>query len=71
MLNKTFIICAVAGLLTMGCVGGMDESSARENQALYCEMVALFEQTNGQQGWPDYKGIAQTVCPSTDIRKGK
>lgn len=28
----------------------------------YCEMVGIYNETNGQYGWPDYRGNADEVC---------
>jgi len=41
----------LAALLT-GC-GFQSDLNAERQQ--YCDMVALWEQTNGQNGWPNYK----------------
>lgn len=37
-------------------VGSGDLQEAKAEQANYCEMVSLFKKTNGEYGWPDYKG---------------
>lgn len=37
--------------------------SANDIQKRYCENVAIYKQTNGRNGWPDYKGNAATKCP--------
>lgn len=28
----------------------------------YCQQVQLFEESDGEYGWPDYKGIYYTDC---------
>lgn len=28
----------------------------------YCEMVAIYQQSGGQYGWPDYRGNYSEVC---------
>lgn len=28
----------------------------------YCEMVAVYQQSGGQYGWPDYRGNYNEVC---------
>lgn len=28
----------------------------------YCEMVAIYQQSGGQYGWPDYRGNYNEVC---------
>lgn len=39
---------------------GEDEMS--KDQALYCEMVQIHSESNGNYGWPDFKQIAEEVC---------
>lgn len=31
-------------------------------QRLYCEMVQIHRESNGNYGWPDFKRIAEEVC---------
>lgn len=31
-------------------------------QLLYCEMVQIHKESNGNYGWPDFKQIAEEVC---------
>jgi len=31
-------------------------------QELYCEMVALSIETNGEFGWPDFRNAYRKVC---------
>ena len=33
-----------------------------QEQSLYCEMVQIHKESNGNYGWPDFKGIAEEVC---------
>ena len=33
-------------------------------QELYCEMVALSIETNGELGWPDFRNAYRKVCVS-------
>lgn len=35
-------------------VGAIDEDQASIEEIQYCEMTALFTQTNGELGWPAY-----------------
>lgn len=28
----------------------------------YCDMVRIFQQTEGEFGWPDYKGVYDEEC---------
>ena len=56
---KIALACLVAAFLLTGL---MDYQDANDDSATYCEMTALFEQTKGQYGWPDYRGNAAEVC---------
>ena len=41
----------------------LPEGNPAEVEAgVYCEMVELFQDTNGEFGWPDYKGIYNNTC---------
>lgn len=31
-------------------------------QRLYCEMVQIHSESNGNYGWPDFKQITEEVC---------
>ena len=50
------IILAICVLVLMGIAGHMDVQEEERQHAEYCEMVKLWKQTNGQQGWPAYNG---------------
>lgn len=47
-------IVAVAVLYTL------DDASGDRDP--YCEMVAVYKETGGRYGWPDYRGNAAEVC---------
>lgn len=36
-----------------------------EVQVLHCQMVALWAESNGERGWPDYNETAQ-YCPALE-----
>ena len=36
-----------------------DSELKQDEDKNYCEMVALYEQSNGDLGWPDYKNTYQ------------
>jgi len=40
--------------ITMGIVGQADFEEAQRQADQYCKMVGLWEQTDGQAGWPAY-----------------
>lgn len=54
------IILAICVLVLMGIAGNMDVHEEERQHAEYCEMVKLWKQTNGQQGWPAYNG--EGIC---------
>ena len=50
-------ILAVAGIITaMGIAGRFDYEEEQRQIAQYCEMVNLWKQTGGRDGWPAYDG---------------
>lgn len=54
------LILTGAVLITLDHARSPDELD--REQATYCEMVKTFKETNGQYGWPDYRGNAAEVC---------
>jgi len=52
------IILFIIILVALGIAGEMDFEDEQLAQDNYCEMVKLYKQTNGQQGWPAYNGEA-------------
>jgi hypothetical protein len=54
------ILAAIGLIIAMGIVGQSDYEDEQAQAEQYCEMVKLWKQTNGQQGWPAYNG--QGVC---------
>lgn len=59
-----FVAIVVVAVLAYGCVGEGDYAAARDVQSVYCQMVEMYDQTGGQEGWPDYRGNAATACPA-------
>ena len=56
-LKRYQVILAIIGLIVaMGIVGQSDLEEAERQQAEYCDMVKLWNQTKGQSGWPAYNG---------------
>ncbi len=51
----TFIVLA-------GLAGQTDYEDAVREEQLYCNNVALYKQTQGEQGWPDYREVYNTMC---------
>jgi hypothetical protein len=56
----TITILLAALLLAMSWVGFQEAEMARDDRAMYCEMVQLWKDSNGQKGWPAYQG--EEVC---------
>jgi hypothetical protein len=56
-LKRYQVILAIIGIIiALGIVGQFDFEEEQRQHAEYCEMVKLWKQTNGQQGWPAYNG---------------
>jgi len=57
------IIATVAGLIlftaVMGWLGNADVEEAERQLETYCEMVQIWQDTNGESGWPPYEGKDQ------------
>lgn len=61
MTNTTAALLGIAMLVAVALVSTLDRASASNNHDLYCEMTALYTESNGQHGWPSYKeGV---TCP--------
>lgn len=48
------ITAAVALVATLGWASNSDLQEQEAQVSEYCEMVALYHQSNGKFGWPDY-----------------
>ena len=57
-------VCAggVVFLLLAGIAGQSDYEDAAREEALYCSNVELYKATGGEQGWPDYREVYDTMC---------
>lgn len=61
MTNTTAVLIGMALLLAVALVSTLDRASASNSHDLYCEMTALYTESNGQHGWPAYReGV---TCP--------
>ena len=49
-------------VMVLAFVGTFDRQDAQNQEDLYCEMVNLHQDTNGDQGWPDYSKNYDEVC---------
>lgn len=59
---KSLSILALTGLLlfTLGHASGPDDQAMAWVE--YCEMHALYIETQGEYGWPDYRDIYEEEC---------
>lgn len=59
---KLLALLALAGLTiyTISHASGPDDRAMAWVE--YCEMVALYKDTRGEYGWPDYKGTYEEEC---------
>ena len=56
MIERVLLAAIVAACLAGLYVTGGDQSEAERQAELYCEMVTIWDQTDGEAGWPPYKG---------------
>jgi len=56
--DERLVAILILGLV-MVLVGSSDYDSAVTERKHYCEMVALYKATDGENGWPAYQGECQ------------
>jgi hypothetical protein len=61
-MNRLFWVACFALLVVLVNLPDPQPDDLEQQQALYCEMVKTFKETQGQYGWPDYRGNAAEVC---------
>jgi hypothetical protein len=54
--------CMAAGIIAVililfGFAGSADMEDRINDELFYCEMVQIFEDSKGENGWPNFKGI--------------
>lgn len=54
--NLIAYLIAIMLLSAVLVVNTLDKRSEANERDLYCDMVQQFKDTNGQYGWPAYKG---------------
>lgn len=52
------VMCAVA-VLALAYAAYGDIEAEQKQAALYCEMIQIHADTNGEFGWPPFKGAEQ------------
>jgi len=55
--NRWLVVLATIAIGLFLAVGGDDPQTEVD---IYCSMVDLYKQTNGEAGWPAYKG--EKIC---------
>ena len=51
-----YAIGAALFLAMLSIVGNMEAEDRKQERQRYCEMLELWNETDGQYGWPRYKG---------------
>lgn len=55
-------------LLLAGVAGQSDYEDAAREEAVYCANVKQYKDTGGQEGWPDYREVYNTMCVKDYIK---
>lgn len=61
ILSVSAIFAAVICLVALAQANGT-QSDHEMQQSYYCDMVKLYKESNGENGWPDYKRNYAEVC---------
>lgn len=56
------ILTVVALLAAAAAIGGFKDDALVLEQAQYCRMVHMHQQSGGEVGWPDYDNAYDTAC---------
>ena len=51
-----YALGAALFLAMLSIVGNMNAEDKRQERERYCQMVDMWNDTDGQYGWPPYKG---------------
>ena len=51
-----YALGAALFLAMMSIVGNMNAEDKKAERDRYCEMLEIWEETDGEYGWPPYKG---------------
>lgn len=55
-MNIKVILGMAAFLAVMVLIGNMEAEDAKAEREHYCKMLDIYEKTDGEYGWPPYKG---------------
>lgn len=56
------VLTVVALIAAAAAIGGFKDDALAIEQAQYCKMVATWQQTDGEYGWPDYAESFKAEC---------
>jgi len=61
---SSFSGAVAVAVLALGVVIGMsgDYEEQQQIDVNYCQMVKLYKDSSGANGWPDYRGNYSEVC---------
>jgi len=51
-----YALGAALFLAMLSSVGNMEAEDRKQERERYCEMLDIWNETNGEYGWPPYKG---------------
>ena len=51
-----YALGAALFLAMLSIVGNMEAEDRRQERERYCEMLDIWNETDGEYGWPPYKG---------------
>jgi len=54
-----YALGAALFLAMLSIVGNMEAEDKRQERDRYCQMLELWNETDGEYGWPPYKGKDQ------------
>jgi len=64
-MSTATVVLAILAIIFTGCSDPQLEKELRLQDEQYCEMVKLWRDTDGQNGWADYNGNYEEVCDET------
>jgi hypothetical protein len=59
-IDVLFVLLLFVGLVSFVLVAPSDYEDAMTGQNEYCEMIAQWQASNGENGWPPFRGTA--IC---------
>jgi len=66
-MKRRYALGLIVVFVAFAYVSAEDAKEQQTQNAHYCEMVALWKQTNGEQGWPDYNRSFKTACAKINL----